>query len=85
MDFVHCPPGAAHAFVAVGEGPCAILMVGARLPGHTFRYPRSDLALRRGVGVDTETTSPEEALAPSPAWEPARERLWRGLPWSDSA
>jgi len=32
-DFVHCPPGTAHAFVAVGERPCAIVMVGARPPG----------------------------------------------------
>lgn len=84
-DFVHCPPGTAHAFVAVGDRPCAIVMVGARPVGHTFNYPRSDLALRHAVGVDTETTSPEEALAPFPAWKPARERQWQGLPWSDSA
>jgi uncharacterized cupin superfamily protein len=84
-DLVHCPPDTAHAFVAVGERPCAILMVGARPPGHSFRYPRSKLALRHGVSVDTETTSPEQALAPFPAWIPAREGHSQGLPWSDSA
>ena len=30
-DFVHCPPWANHVFVGAGDGPCAILMVGARL------------------------------------------------------
>lgn len=84
-DFVHCPPGTAHAFVAVGEAPCVILMVGARPPEHTYRYPRSDLALRHGVGVEAETSSPEEALAGFPAWQPRRERQWLGLPWSDPA
>jgi quercetin dioxygenase-like cupin family protein len=29
-DFVHCPPGAAHGFVAAGEGPCVILMPWAK-------------------------------------------------------
>ena len=29
-DFVHCPAGTEHIFVGAGEGPCHILMVGAR-------------------------------------------------------
>ena len=28
-DFVHCPPGTAHAFVGAGDGPCVIFMTGA--------------------------------------------------------
>jgi uncharacterized cupin superfamily protein len=29
-DFVHSPPGTEHIFVGAGDGPCVILMVGAR-------------------------------------------------------
>ena len=31
-DFVHMPPDVDHVFVGAGDGPCAILMVGARSP-----------------------------------------------------
>jgi hypothetical protein len=30
-DFVHCPPMTEHVFVGAGDGPCAIVMVGARV------------------------------------------------------
>jgi hypothetical protein len=29
-DFVHCPPGTRHVFVGAGDGPCAVLAIGAR-------------------------------------------------------
>jgi uncharacterized cupin superfamily protein len=29
-DFVHCPPGTHHVFIGAGDGPCVILMLGAR-------------------------------------------------------
>lgn len=29
-DFFHSPPGAEHVFVGAGDGPCVILMAGAR-------------------------------------------------------
>ena len=29
-DFFHCPAGTRHVFVGAGDGPCAILMIGAR-------------------------------------------------------
>ena len=29
-DFFHCPAGTEHIFVGAGEGPCVILMAGAR-------------------------------------------------------
>jgi uncharacterized cupin superfamily protein len=83
-DFVHCPPGTAHAFVAVGAGPCVILMTGARAGGWPeagILYPRSELALRHGVGVETETTSPAEALASFPEWRLERPDEWHTLPW----
>src|SRR5205823_1823987 len=67
-DFVHCPPETAHAFVGAGDGPCVILMVGARTGTRAIVYPRSEQALRHGAGVETETTSPSEAYARFPHW-----------------
>jgi uncharacterized cupin superfamily protein len=84
-DFVHCPPGTAHAFVAVGESPCIIVMVGARAgdwPEKGIVYPRSELALRHGVGVEKETDSPAEALAAFPRWRRQRPEEWSALPWA---
>jgi quercetin dioxygenase-like cupin family protein len=37
-DFFHCPPGVNHIIVGAGEGPCAILMVGAREPAFGFVF-----------------------------------------------
>jgi uncharacterized cupin superfamily protein len=61
-DFVHCPAWTRHIFVGAGDGPCAILMTGTRLVDDVV-YPRSELALRHGAGVEQETTSPDEAYA----------------------
>ena len=61
-DFVHCPPWAEHVFVGAGDGPCAILAVGARVSRGVV-YPRSELALRYGAGVERETREPDEAYA----------------------
>jgi uncharacterized cupin superfamily protein len=71
-DFVHCPPGTPHCFVGAGEEPCTILMLGARFEGQTLFYPRSDLALRHGAGVEEETDSPRDAYAPLPHWRLGR-------------
>jgi uncharacterized cupin superfamily protein len=86
-DFVHCPPGTEHAFVATGDRPCVIVMVGARSEKGRFFYPRSELALRHGVGVETETTSPAEAQAQlgGGEWRLERPADWNALPWSMSA
>ncbi|HET8758000.1 MAG TPA: cupin domain-containing protein [Solirubrobacteraceae bacterium] len=59
-DFVHCPRGTRHTFVGAGDGPCAILMVGAR-PSDA-EYPRSDVAARYGAAA----TDPEEPYAGFP-------------------
>ena len=67
-DFVHCPPETSHTFVGTGDQPCVIFMTGARRDGDSIVYPRSEVALARGAGVETETPSPGEAyadLAPS--------------------
>ena len=81
-DFVHCPPGTAHAFVGAGEGPCVLCLVGARTPNREIVYPRSEPALRRRAGVEVETRSAAEAYAQYPHWQPARPDSWRGLPWA---
>jgi uncharacterized cupin superfamily protein len=62
-DFVHCPPGTNHVFVGAGEGPCAILMVGARRPGATAHYPVSELAARYGASAARSTSEGREAYA----------------------
>jgi uncharacterized cupin superfamily protein len=67
-DFVHCPPGTDHVFVGAGEGPCAILMVGARREGKTLHYPANELAARHGASAPRTTSSPDEAYAD---WEGA--------------
>jgi uncharacterized cupin superfamily protein len=61
-DFVHCPAWTEHVFVGAGDGPCAIVMVGAR-GTEGIRYPVVDVALRHGAGVEQEATSGREAYA----------------------
>jgi uncharacterized cupin superfamily protein len=80
-DLLHCPAGTAHVFVGAGDGPCVLLMVGARTPGKTIVYPRSEAALGRGAGVEEETPSPREAYRPFPHWQPGRPPSPQGLPW----
>ena len=81
-DFVHCPPGTDHAFVGAGAGPCVIFMTGARSENKEIVYPRSELAIRHGAGVEQETSSPTEAYAPFPKWKDGRPETWDGLPWA---
>ncbi len=62
-DFVHCPPGTEHIFVGAGDGPCLLVMVGARTEDRSLVYPVSELALRHGASVEQETSDPKEAYA----------------------
>jgi uncharacterized cupin superfamily protein len=82
-DFVHFPAGSEHILVGAGEGPCVVFMTGARVgwPEKGIVYPRSDVALRHGAGVENETTSPQEAYAPFPGWHPGPPASFDGLPW----
>ena len=76
-DFFHCPPGTNHILVGAGEGPCAILMFGARPEEEQIRYPVSEVAARYGASVATETATPDEAYAGWPGdYLPVR------LPWA---
>src|SRR6185503_8192905 len=69
-DFVHCPAGTEHIFVGAGDGPCVIFMAGAREHRGTAVYPRDEVALRHGAGVDTDTASSKDAYAPFAKWQP---------------
>ena len=75
-DYFHCPAGTRHVFVGAGDGPCAILMIGARPQDEKLLYPVSEVAARYGASVSTETEDPDEAYA---GWQseskPAR------VPW----
>jgi uncharacterized cupin superfamily protein len=81
-DFVHCPADTEHIFVGAGDAPCVIFMVGARSAEKRIVYPRSELALRHGAGVEAETTVPRDAYAPFPQWRKGPPASWSGLPWS---
>jgi uncharacterized cupin superfamily protein len=71
-DFVHCPPWTEHVFVGAGEGPCVILMVGARTPDSGLRYPAAEFAQKHGAAVEQETTKGSEAYAPFGRFAPGR-------------
>ena len=81
-DFVHCPSNAPHIFVGAGDGPCVILMVGARRDDRVIGYPVSEIAARYDASVETETDSPAEAYASYPPPEAARPASWDRLPWA---
>jgi uncharacterized cupin superfamily protein len=75
-DFFHCPAGTEHAFVGAGDGPCWILMVGARGPGARAHYPANETAARYGTSARESTDDSTAAYADWPNEpEPAR------LPW----
>jgi uncharacterized cupin superfamily protein len=65
-DFLHTPAGCAHVFVGAGDGPCAILMVGARQMPEEILYPASEVAARHGASVEQDTPHPREAYARFP-------------------
>ena len=72
-DFVHCPAGTYHVFVGAGDGPCAILMLGARVEGKTLHYPADPLAAKHGAAASEDTTSPRDAYRDWPGeFEPTR-------------
>jgi uncharacterized cupin superfamily protein len=73
-DFVHCPPGTEHVFVGAGDGPAAILMVGARGDDQGVHYPVSEAAARHGASAERETSDPAEAYAPWGGYSPVENR-----------
>jgi len=81
-DFVHCPPGTEHVFVGAGDGPCVVLMTGARSDDEELLYPVSELAARYGASVDVETSDPKEAYGPFEPPRRERPAHWDTLPWA---
>jgi uncharacterized cupin superfamily protein len=80
-DFVHCPPWTEHVFVGAGDGPCAIVGVGARNAGEGLVYPVSEVALRHGAGVKEKATTGKVAYADAP--ESTQAPYAEGLPKLD--
>jgi quercetin dioxygenase-like cupin family protein len=82
-DFFHCPPWTEHAFVGAGDGPCAILMVGAH-SAPDVRYRASDLAARYGASVEKGSRCPPRPRRSDPRVEPrVRRRRVRARPSGD--
>ena len=81
-DFFHSPAGTEHVFVGAGDGPCVILMVGARSEDEQLLYPVSELAARCGASVEEETPDPEQAYARFERSQRRRPSYWARLPWA---
>lgn len=75
-DFFHCSPGTRHILVGAGDGPCAILMVGARGDGKKLHYPASEAAARHGASTPEETDNPREAYREWPREFTPRRGTW---------
>jgi uncharacterized cupin superfamily protein len=80
-DFVHLPPGTEHVVVGAGEGPCVLLMVGARGEDEKLFYPVSEAAARHGASAKEGTDSGDVAYARFGEPRPARPDGWEALPW----
>jgi uncharacterized cupin superfamily protein len=75
-DYFHCPADVRHVIVGAGDGPCAILMIGARPEVETLFYPVSEVAGKYGASAAKDTADPDDAYADWPGeYEPLR------LPW----
>jgi uncharacterized cupin superfamily protein len=81
-DFFHCPAGTEHVLVGAGDGPCVILMAGARTKDEQLFYPASELAGRYGASAEEETPDPKKAYAPFERSQRARPSYWDRLPWA---
>jgi uncharacterized cupin superfamily protein len=76
-DFFYSPPWTAHVLVGAGEGPCAVLMVGARNAGTGVVYPVSEAAGRYRASAAEETTSGPDAYGGAGWQQPrAARRPW---------
>ena len=74
-DYFHCPSETRHVIVG-GDGPCVVLMIGARPEIETLHYPVSEVAAKYGASAATDTYDPDEAYADWPGeYQPVL------LPW----
>jgi uncharacterized cupin superfamily protein len=82
-DFFHCPAETEHIFVGAGDGPCAILMVGARRQPWQVVYPVHEVAQKHGASAESETPDPDVAYANHEPSRRERPSSWSQLPWVD--
>jgi len=76
-DYFHKPPGISHTVIGAGDGPSAILAIGAR--AHQFgsdwgAYPYSDVAMKYDASAEEETTDADVAYARFPDRQPGEFR-----------
>ena len=64
-DYFHCPPGTRHVLVGTGEGPCALLAIGAprTMSLDEVEYPADEVAGRHGAAASESTRSSKAAYA----------------------
>ncbi len=61
-----------HVIVATGAEPLVVLAVGARNGREGLIYPRDEVALKHGAGVERETPDGDEAYAGTAELVPIR-------------
>jgi uncharacterized cupin superfamily protein len=81
-DFFHSPARTEHIFVGAGEGPCVILMAGARSEAWQVLYPVSELAARYGASAEEATSDPRQAYTQFSPSRRERPSYWDRLPWA---
>jgi uncharacterized cupin superfamily protein len=70
-DFFNCAPMTRHITIGAGDGPCAILMAGARLPDEDLEYPQDPLAAKYDAQSPEPTSDPDIAYSDVPSeWVP---------------
>ena len=74
--------GTAHIFVGAGDGPCVILMTGARSEEEHVLYPVSKLAERYGASAEAETADWRQAYVGFERFKRERPSYWDRLPWA---
>lgn len=67
-DYVHCPAGVSHVLVGAGDGPCAVLAIGAR-PADLY-YPLNETARKHAAETPEATDEPRVAYRDVPQRAP---------------
>ena len=62
-DHFHCAPGTLHILVGAGDGPCEILMAGARREDNKLHYPVSEVAAKYDASAPADTDTPSVAYS----------------------
>ena len=76
-DYFHKPVGVSHTIIGAGDGPSAILAIGARdhQRGSDWgAYPYSDVAMKYDASAEEETTDADFAYARFPDRQPGEFR-----------